>query len=107
MFALVDMSRMSELVLTTTESRVLWCICDSLSKGSGSIARIGTGEIAERTGILSQNVSKTLRSLRDRRIITRERNGVWAVNPWLIYAGSAEDWEAATDGHPEPEWSRS
>lgn len=106
MFALVDLARMSQLELTKNESRVYWCIVNALAKDSGSIARIGTSEIAEITGIHPSNVSAVLLSLKNRLIIDRQRIGVWAINPWLMYAGSAEDWEAATDGHPEPEWSR-
>lgn len=106
MFTLVDNPRMAELELTVAESRVFWAIASGLSKGSGSTARITTGEIADTLGMLQPNVSKAIRSLRDRRIIHRERNAVWQLNPWLIFAGSAEDWETATDDAPEPEWSR-
>ena len=106
MFALVDLARMSQLELTKNESRVYRCIVNAMSKDSGSIARIATGEIADTTGIHPSNVSAVLSSLKKRRIITRERHAVWAVNPWLMYAGSAEDWEAATADAPEPEWSR-
>lgn len=105
-FALVDMSRLTDLELTQHESKVFWAIADSLTKDSGSIARIGTGEIAERVSLAYSNVGAALTSLKRRRIIRRERVGVWAINPWLIYAGSAEDWETATEAAPQPEWTR-
>jgi len=107
MFGLADLERIADLELTNQEQRVFWTIARALTKDSGSIARIATSEIAERTGIHKSNVASTLASLRRRNIITRERVGVWVVNPWIMYAGSAEDWETATAEAPEPEWSRS
>lgn len=107
MFALVDSDYMSRLELTQQESRVFWAIAGALAKDSGSIAKIGTGVIAEQTGMLYSNVGAALASLKKRNIIARESVGVWVVSPWLMYAGSAEDWEAATADAPEPEWSRS
>lgn len=107
MFALVDSDYMSRLELTQQESRVFWAIAGALAKDSGSIAKIGTGVIAEQTGMLYSNVGAALTSLKKRNIIARESVGVWVVSPWLMYAGSAEDWEAATADAPEPEWSRS
>lgn len=107
MFGLADLERIADLELTQQEQRVFWTIARALTKDSGSIARIAPGEIAERTGMHKSNVSAALASLRRRNIISRERNGVWIVSPWIMYAGSAEDWETATEEAPEPEWSRS
>lgn len=107
MFGLADLERIADLELTQQEQRVFWTIARALTRDSGSVARIATSEIAEKTGMHKSNVSTTLASLRRRNIVSRERTGVWLVSPWIIYAGSAEDWEAATADAPEPEWSRS
>lgn len=106
-FTLVDNPRMAQLELTQQESRVFWAICSALRKDDGSLARIGTGELSERTGMLPSNVSTTIASLKRRRIVQRERVGVWRINPWLLFAGSAEDWETETEDAPQPIWNRS
>lgn len=106
MFTLVDPVRMHQLELTQHEARVLWAVAGALTKDSGSIARIGTGEIAEAADMLYSNVGAALGSLKKRRILRRERIGVWWINPWLMFAGTADDWEDATDAAEQPEWSR-
>jgi hypothetical protein len=105
-FLLTDHPRMHQLNLTGQQWRVFWATVGVMHKDSGSIARISTGEIAKIAEMSSSQASTVLSSLVARRIIDRTGPGVWAVNPWLVYAGSAEDWEAATDAHPEPEWNR-
>lgn len=105
-FTLVDNPRMAQLELTQQESRVFWTIASALRKDDGSLARIGTGEIADRTGMLASNVSTAIASLKRRRIVDRERIGVWRINPWLLFAGSAEDWELETEDAEQPEWAR-
>lgn len=106
MFALIDTQKVGKLELTIQEQRVFWCVVGHLSKDTGK-SRVGTGEIAEETGMLVSNVGTTLTSLKRRRILFRERIGVWIVNPWIAYAGSVVDWEADTTEFAQPKWSRS
>lgn len=105
MFVLLDTHRIRQLELTRQEHRVFWCVVDHLQKESGR-SRITTGEIIEQCGMHPSNTKAALGSLRRRQLVIRERNGVWVVNPWLLYAGSAADWETDTAEYPEPEWSR-
>ena len=105
-FLLTDHPQMHRLDLTGSQWRIFWAVVGVMHKDSGSLARVNTGEVAKTTGMSTSQASTVLTSLVSRRILDRAGLGVWNVNPWLVYAGSAADWEAATDGHPKPEWSR-
>ena len=105
-FLLTDHPRMHQLDLTGQQWRAFWAVVSVMHKDSGTLARVNTGEVAETAEMSTSQASSVLTSLVSRRVLIRAGLGVWKVNPWLVYAGSAEDWETATDETPEPQWER-
>lgn len=105
MYALVDLEMQDRLELTGQEWAVLHKIMASVNAETNE-ARITVAEIAERLGIAPSNTSRIMKTLRDRRIVKTLRGGVHRVNAHLMYRGSNQDWDIATDTEKEPQWTR-
>jgi hypothetical protein len=104
-YVMVDTVSLTELETTISERRVLDCLLAHVDRGSNDI-RLTTSLIAERTGMQVPNVSRALRSLRDRRLIYKLGVGLWRVSPWLAYAGDWKEWDKAAIDVAEPQWKR-
>lgn len=104
-YALVDIEMQARLELTGQEWRVLHTIMASVNAETNE-ARVAIAEIAERLDIPSSNVSRIMKTLRDRRIVFTLRQGVHRVNTHLMFRGSNQDWDIATDTEKEPQWER-
>jgi predicted XRE-type DNA-binding protein len=106
MYGLVDLEMQARLELTGQEWTVLHTIMAAVN-GETNEARISIVEIAERLNIAQSNVSRIMKTLRDRRIIFTLRIGVHRVNTHLMFRGSNQDWDIATETEREPQWVRS
>jgi len=103
---MVDNDVMQRLEMTGSEYRVLWAIASHVPKSGGSTAYVQVSELAEELGIQQSFVSRILRVLRDRRIITTVRTGQHKINPWIMWNGMMDDWVDESEGYPEPIYSR-
>lgn len=104
--SMVDVGVMDRLELSVYEAKVFWKIMKHVPPRSGSVSYCTVKQIAEETGIHRVNVSKTLKSLRDRRIIRTIRPGQHHVNTHIAFSGSFDDWNATDGTEAEPLWTR-
>jgi CRP-like cAMP-binding protein len=104
-YVMVDTVSLTELETTISERRVLDCLLAHVDVGTNDI-RLTTSLIATKTGMQVPNVSRALRSLRDRRLIFKLNVGLWRVSPWLAYAGEWKEWDKAAMDAAEPQWKR-
>jgi CRP-like cAMP-binding protein len=104
-FAYVDTESMAMLRLTVQEHRVLYFMMSMIDQGTNEIRVTGVF-IAKSIGMTQANVSKTLRSLRERLIIIPVDHGVWRINSWIAWTGSYDKWFSATGGDGEPYWTQ-
>jgi hypothetical protein len=104
--SMVDVGVLTRLQLTGLESRVLWMIVKHVPEKGGNEARCTLAEIADETGIAGPNVSRIMKTLRDRRLLHTERQGVHHVSPWLAWSGDFDSWNAEAEKWPEPIWER-
>jgi DNA-binding transcriptional ArsR family regulator len=105
MYALMDLEALDELELTGSEWEVLHCIMRAVNPETNE-ANISISEIGDRVGVAPQNVSRSMKELRDRRIVFTLRLGTHRVNAHIMYRGSNADWDIATDTEHEPTWKR-
>lgn len=96
---------MTRLELSVPEARVFWCLVAHVPVRSGTIAYIGIGQIATKTGMHRVDVSKTMKSLRDRRIVRTLHTGQHHINANIVYNGSFDDWNDADVVELEPVWT--
>lgn len=104
--SMVDVSVMRRLEMSVYEARVFWNLASHVPTRSGSVAYVSVKQIAEEEGMHRVDVSKTLKSLRDRRIIHTVRTGQHHINTHIAYSGSFDDWNAADGTELEPIWTR-
>lgn len=104
--SMIDVGVMERLELSGGESRVFYCVLAHIPEKGGADAFVLAEEIAQRLGVSTSYVSKILRDLRDRRIVTKIRNGKYHVNTWLAYNGDFDSWNAEAENEPEPIWVR-
>jgi hypothetical protein len=104
--SMVDVGVMRRLKLSVYEATVFWNIVSHVPPRSGSVSYVTVKKIAEEEGIHRVNVSKTLKSLRDRRIIRTIARGQHHVNTHIAFSGSFDDWNAADGTEAEPIWER-
>lgn len=104
--SLVDIGLMTRLELTGVESRVLFAIMGAVPEKGGADAFTTQQEIAETLGIPQSNVGRAIKTLKDRRLVWRLRNGRWHVNTWLAYNGDFDSWNQEAEHDPEPIWVR-
>lgn len=104
--ALLDIDVMIRLELTGYEHRVLFGLAAYIPERGGIEARTTATELAAQLNTSPQYVSKILKALQDRRIVKRVRNGVYEINPWVLYNGDFSSWNAEADEWPEPIWRR-
>lgn len=105
--SMVDVSVYARLELTVYEAKVFWHLMLHVPPKSGSVAYATVKQIAEETGIHRVNVSKTMKSLRDRRIIRTVRSGQHHINTHIAFSGSFDEWNATDETETEPIWTRS
>lgn len=104
-FALMDLESLKRLELTSQEWEVLTGIMAAVNPETNQ-AHIGISVLSSDLGIHQPNVSRIMKSLRERRIIQTIRQGVHRVNSHIMYRGSNQDWDDATDREKEPLWRR-
>jgi predicted transcriptional regulator len=104
-FAMVDLESLDRLQLTGSEWRVLHRIMRAVNPETNE-ARVVLTEIADEMGVKNPSVYRTMRELRERRIVVTRRQGVHKVNPHIMYRGSNADWDIATEYEPEPIWRK-
>lgn len=104
--SLMDIDNMVRLELSMQEHKILFGLLAFIPEKGGGEARVTTSELADRLSMKPQNVSRGLRSLRDRHVIRTPRQSVHEVTPWLAYSGDFDSWNSEVDGWPEPIWVR-
>jgi DNA-binding transcriptional ArsR family regulator len=102
-WAYVDAESMMLLDLTRQEYRVFTFMMGKMESPSGEI-RVTGAYIARSIGMTETNVSKTLKSLRERLIIIPEGLGIWRINSWIAYMGDYKKWYPAAVDDEEPYW---
>lgn len=105
MYALIDLESLDRIELVGGEFEVLSRIMRSVNPET-NIAYVLQRVIAEDVHMAQPNVNRILRALRERRIIFDVADGGFRVNSHIMFRGSNQDWDIATDSEEEPEWSR-
>lgn len=105
MYAMVDLESLDRLELTGQEWAVLHRLMRAVNQETNE-ARVGIMEIATDLDLHAPAVSRVMKTLRERRIIETLRQGVHRVNSHIMYRGSNQDWDDATDTEREPLWRR-
>lgn len=96
---------MTRLELSVPEARVFWCLVSHVPSRSGTVAYAQIGKIATETGMHRVDVSKTMKLLRDRRIVRTIRTGEHHINANIVFNGSFDDWNEADVAELEPIWT--
>lgn len=104
--AMVDFDVLTRLELTGSEMRVLNALVRHIPERGGTEARTWTSELAEEMGVSQQFISRTIKPLRDRRIVRTPARNVFEITPWLLYNGDFSSWNAEAEEWPEPIWRR-
>jgi hypothetical protein len=104
-FIMVDTRSLADLELLASESRVLNMMLAHMDRETNEV-RMTTQLLAERTDMLPPAVSRALRDLANRHVITKLGPGLWRVTRWLAYIGDWKDWDVAAKDDPEPQWKR-
>lgn len=104
-FAMVDVQALKMLQLTGVEWAVLHHVMAVVDMNSNEAA-ISVDELASQLGKDRSNVSRALRDMRERGIIVTRRRGVHKVNSHIMFRGSNQDWDIATETEKEPVWER-
>jgi hypothetical protein len=103
-FAYVDTESMAMLDLSHQEYRVFSFMMSKMEQPSGEI-RVTGAYIARSIHMTAVNVSKTLKSLRERLIIIPEGHGSWRMNSWIMWMGDYKKWYPAAVDDEEPYWT--
>ena len=104
-YAMVDLEVISDLELSGAEWRVLGRIMRAVHPET-NLASVTARTIAEDLQLDESNVAKVIRALHTRHILETKTRGVHRVNPHIMYRGSNQDWDIATETYPEPIWRR-
>ncbi len=104
-YALMDLESLDRLELVGAEWEVLSRIMRAVNPET-NIATIQQKIIAEDLHMASSNVNRIIRALRERRVLFDVVGGAFRVNAHIMYRGSNQDWDMATDIEEEPEWTR-
>ena len=104
--AQVDLDVLMKIEMTDAEHRVFATIARYIPDRGGVEARVSVKEIAEKTGMLQPAVSRVIGNLVKRDIIFRVRQGVWEVNPHILYNGDFVEWNSVLDGYLQPKVKR-
>lgn len=104
-FAMVDLHSLDRLELSSAEWRILTHVMRTVHPDTNECAISGT-QIARDLQVHPSSVYRTLADLRGRRIILPLRAGRMRINAHIMYRGSNQDWDLATDTEREPLWRR-
>jgi hypothetical protein len=102
-YVMVDTESFGMLDLSRQEYRVFSFLLSKVD-GAGEI-RVTNQYISKAIGMTSNNVSRTMKSLRERDIVISEGYGVWRINAWIAWVGEWKKWNKASQDDPEPTWS--
>lgn len=105
---MLDLDNITKLELSGLEYRVLFAVMKAVPEKGGCRAYVTIEEIATTIDSTVPSVSRAMKTLRERRIITREDNrvGRLVVSPWVLYNGDFDSWAAEAEQSPEPIWTR-
>lgn len=99
----VDMDVFMRVRLTQSELAVFATMARFIPDKAGVESRVHLKEVATLTGIAPQNVSRIVSALVERELLFRtETQGVWMLNPHVLYNGSFDEWNDVVDGYPQP-----
>lgn len=103
-YVMLDTESMGMLDLSRQEYRVFSFLLSKVETGTGEI-RVTNMYICKSIGMTQPNVSKAMKSLRERHIVIAEGYGVWRINAWIAWVGEWKKWYKASQDDPEPQWS--
>lgn len=103
---MIDLGLMSRIELSGLESRVLMAIMAAVPEKGGADAFCTMQEIADRLDVKPSSAARVFKTLQDRLVISKVRQGRWHVNTWLMYNGDFDSWNAEAEKEPEPIWVR-
>ena len=104
-YAMVDLEVLDQLELSAAEFAVLTRVMRAVHPETNE-AHVTVTDLAHDVGMLRPNASRVMSDLRDRRILYTEAQGVHRVNPHIMFRGSNQDWDVATETAKEPIWRR-
>ena len=104
-FALVDLLSLVRLELTGREWDTLHQIMRAVNPETNE-ANITLQEMADYLDIRPANIGRTMKTLRERHIVTTLRPGVHRVNANIMYRGSTQEWEIVSASEREPLWRK-
>lgn len=103
-WAYTDVESMGMLDLSRQEYRVFAFLVSKVDIPAGTI-RVTNQFMARSIGMTPNNVSKALKSLRERYVILPEAYGVWRINRNIMFVGKYPDWPKGAAEDPEPIWA--
>jgi len=102
---MVDLEVLDQLELSAAEFAVLTRVMRAVHPETNE-AHVTLQEISHDVVMARPNVSRVMRDLRDRRVLYTEARGLHRVNPHIMFRGSNQDWDVATETAKEPIWRR-
>lgn len=102
-YALLDLESIDRLKLRASEWSVLHRIMREVNPET-NVARVTQTEIADDLGMHQSGVGRAMKELTDRRIVYTLGYAAYKVNSHIMFRGSNQDWDIATDTEEEPEW---
>ncbi len=103
-YALLEIENIGRLRnLRASEWAILHTIMGAVNAETNEAA-ITQKMIADTLGVFQPSVARGMKVLMDRRIVHYVRHGVYRVNAHIMFRGSNQDWDIATETEEEPEW---
>lgn len=102
-FVMLSKSGLRKLDLTGAQWSIFAQMLALVDHTTGE-SRVSTSELAETTGMRTQNVSRALREMQDRKLMLKLGVGRYRINTHIVQLAGAD--EAVRDADPEPEWNR-
>lgn len=87
-----NVTNLARLNLTGMEFRVLFAMFCMVRPGEGNVAYTYVSDLAEGLDKSKQSIERLIHRLRDKGVITRDKNGIWLVNPKLGFRGNYWQW---------------
>lgn len=87
-----NVTNLARLDLTGMEFRVLFAIFAQVRPGEGNVSYTYVDDIADALDRSKQSIQRVMNKLRDKGVLTRDRNGIWVINPKLGFRGNYWQW---------------
>lgn len=105
MYALLDIESIDRLKLHASQWSVLHRVMRAVNPET-NIANVTQAEIAADLGVAQPSVARSMKELTERHIVYLVGWGRYRVNAHIMFRGSNQDWDIATENEEEPLWDR-